>query len=127
MIEGEKPERIAEMDINALNYCRFSIATALPSSTGEERDMLIALPNLVESAYADIWKLASQERLHAAVGKRAPFSNEPMDGRGQSKSGAYMSLFPAAMTPLRPGYRHHHVAPSAFAAPGRPFTSSRRI
>lgn len=69
------------MDVNALNYCRFSI---LSSSEG---DVMIALPNLVESAYADIWKLYGQERLHAAVGKSSPFQNDAMDGRGKSKSG----------------------------------------
>ncbi|KZV73086.1 WD40 repeat-like protein [Peniophora sp. CONT] len=87
-VRGEEPGKLAEMDVNALNYCRFSI---LPSAEDQD-DVLIALPNLVESAYADIWRLESQERVHAAVGKRTPFSNEAMDGRGKSKSGIIMLL-----------------------------------
>ncbi|VDC06814.1 unnamed protein product [Peniophora sp. CBMAI 1063] len=93
---GEEPEKLAEMDVNALNYCRFSI---LSSSEG---DVLVALPNLVESAYADIWKLDGHERLHAAVGKRSPSQNEAMDGRGKSKSGIIMALH--LLPPVHPDH-----------------------
>lgn len=37
------------MDVNALNYCRFSLMP-LPSLQNEEQSALIALPNLIESS-----------------------------------------------------------------------------
>lgn len=37
------------MDVNALNYCRFSLMP-LPTPQNEERSALIALPNLIESS-----------------------------------------------------------------------------
>ena len=89
------------MDVNALNFCRFSLL----ESTGDGNSgggALIALPNLVESSLvshcdddtsatgvcadvvcafhkADIWSLPSGERVHAAIGmlpgmRKSPFS-----------------------------------------------------
>ncbi|KAG1814716.1 uncharacterized protein BJ212DRAFT_1481907 [Suillus subaureus] len=61
-------------DINALNYCRFSLL-------GESKqEGLLAVPNLVESALADIWLLSSRQRPHATIGdlqgtSAAPFSD----------------------------------------------------
>ncbi|KAJ3530838.1 hypothetical protein NM688_g7655 [Phlebia brevispora] len=65
------------MDVNALNYCRFSL---LPLSNAVESTALIALPNLVESSLVDVWELPSQKRLHAAIGKTA--GGVSSDGRG---------------------------------------------
>jgi hypothetical protein len=46
------PTLCYSMDVNALNYCRFSLLKLSPShsgSTGEDR-AFVALPNLVESS-----------------------------------------------------------------------------
>ncbi|KAI4520699.1 WD40 repeat-like protein [Schizophyllum commune Loenen D] len=69
------------MDVNALNYCRFSLI----HRSGSEP--LIALPNL-----ADIWELPSRDRLHAAIGKPEDAPAVPLDGRGNDKTGIIMSL-----------------------------------
>ncbi|KAI0272162.1 WD-40 repeat-containing protein [Russula aff. rugulosa BPL654] len=68
------------LDVNALNFCRFSLLHAA----------LVAVPNL-----ADIWALPSMERIHAAVGKGS--SDTPTisgsDGRGtKNSSGIIMSM-----------------------------------
>ncbi|KAK0506524.1 WD-40 repeat-containing protein [Armillaria luteobubalina] len=88
------------MDVNALNYCKFSLMP-LPlndtmsgsSSKDQSNEALIALPNLVESSEADIWSLPSCTRVHAAIGKQE--SNGPIlstDGRGNQATGIIMSL-----------------------------------
>ncbi|KAG1821183.1 WD-40 repeat-containing protein [Suillus subaureus] len=70
------------MDVNALNYCRFSLLEGL-----------LAVPNLVESALADIWSLPSRQRLHAAIGDPLDTSTTAFsDGRSGSKSGIIMSM-----------------------------------
>ncbi|KAL1708003.1 WD40-repeat-containing domain protein [Schizophyllum commune] len=74
------------MDVNALNYCRFSLL----HRSGSEP--LIALPNLVDSSCADIWELPSRDRLHAAIGKPKDAPAVPLDGRGNDKTGIIMSL-----------------------------------
>lgn len=38
------------MDVNALNYCRFSLMPIVQSPDDKEARALIALPNLVESS-----------------------------------------------------------------------------
>ncbi|KAF7791680.1 hypothetical protein EIP86_002703 [Pleurotus ostreatoroseus] len=76
------------MDVNALNYCRFSL---LPLPITTEPTALIALPNLIESSLADVWELPSQKRLHAAIGK----TDSPLrsDGRGDRDAmGIIMSM-----------------------------------
>lgn len=75
------------MDVNALNFCRFSLFKGGP---GEHS--LLAVPNLVDSAFVslyfplprcpsetgqvDIWDLTTQDRLHAAIGKQHLRGNE---------------------------------------------------
>ncbi|KAL1680289.1 WD40-repeat-containing domain protein [Schizophyllum commune] len=83
------------MDVNALNYCRFSLL----HRSGSEA--LIALPNLVDSSCADIWELPSRDRLHAAIGKPEDAPAVPLDGRGNDKTGIIMSfhLFQATASP----------------------------
>ncbi|TCD65141.1 hypothetical protein EIP91_003034 [Steccherinum ochraceum] len=84
------PELAHTLEVNALNYCRFSLL-----STGFEDDQaLIAVPNLVESSQADIWCLPSLTRLHAAIGKHdhnATYT-KVADGRGLNALGIIMSL-----------------------------------
>ncbi|OAX39379.1 WD-40 repeat-containing protein [Rhizopogon vinicolor AM-OR11-026] len=75
------------MDINALNYCRFSLLG------GSKQEGLLAVPNLVESALADIWLLPSRQRLHAAIGDPLDTAKTPFsDGRSGSKTGIIMSM-----------------------------------
>ncbi|KAK0232842.1 WD-40 repeat-containing protein [Armillaria fumosa] len=88
------------MDVNALNYCKFSLMPLPPndtiagsSSKDQSNEALIALPNLVESSEADIWSLPSCTRVHAAIGKQE--SKGPVlstDGRGNQATGIIMSL-----------------------------------
>ena len=47
----QTPRLCYSMDVNALNYCRFSLMPLAESCRGEERRALIALPNLVESSF----------------------------------------------------------------------------
>ncbi|KAG2366988.1 hypothetical protein BDR07DRAFT_1394535 [Suillus spraguei] len=78
------------MDVNALNYCRFSLLVLAGSGVQEG---LLAVPNLVESALADIWSLPSRQRLHAAIGDHLDTSATAFsDGRSGSKSGIIMSM-----------------------------------
>ena len=42
------------MDVNALNYCCFSLLPLQEDARAEDRQALIAVPNLVESAYVRI-------------------------------------------------------------------------
>ncbi|KAG6910081.1 hypothetical protein DXG01_013133 [Tephrocybe rancida] len=74
------------MDVNALNYCRFSL---LPD---KQDQALVALPNLVDSTSADIWALPSCERIHAAVGQAGKTSIFNSDPTERSKTGIIMSL-----------------------------------
>ncbi|KAH7915635.1 WD40-repeat-containing domain protein [Hygrophoropsis aurantiaca] len=74
------------LDVNALNYCRFSLLHF------SEHEALLAVPNLVESALADVWTLPSCQRLHAAIGRpEEPITNFS-DGRSGSKTGIIMSM-----------------------------------
>ncbi|KAH9856558.1 WD-40 repeat-containing protein [Lenzites betulinus] len=62
-LQSAAPALRYSLDVNALNFCRFSLLEL------EEGGALLAVPNLVESAYADIWTLPGKQRLHAAIGK----------------------------------------------------------
>ncbi|KAG8213366.1 WD40-repeat-containing domain protein [Butyriboletus roseoflavus] len=79
------------LDVNALNFCRFSL---LPSpSSDSEVTALIAVPNLVESSLADIWTLPNCTRLHAAIGNPEDTSATHFsDGRSGNKPGIIMSM-----------------------------------
>ncbi|KZV88287.1 WD40 repeat-like protein [Exidia glandulosa HHB12029] len=80
------PELRKSMDVNALNFCRFSLAV------GQGEDALIALPNLVESSVADIWSLPAGDRLHAAIGKSAETEDPRDDSLPRGGTGIIMSL-----------------------------------
>ncbi|KAF8525931.1 WD-40 repeat-containing protein [Hysterangium stoloniferum] len=88
--ELPSPSLKFSMDVNALNYCRFSL---LQHSKGPSKNInaLIALPNLVESSLADIWEIPSTDRLHAAIGKGIGAVG-PGDGRGNNKTGIIMAM-----------------------------------
>ncbi|CAE7159608.1 unnamed protein product [Rhizoctonia solani] len=85
------PALTSSMDINALNYCRFSLCPTQSDSPSA----LLALPNLIESELIDVWELPGKTRLHAGVGTikgappRKPFSDE---GRDVYKAGIVMAL-----------------------------------
>ncbi|KAG1790137.1 WD-40 repeat-containing protein [Suillus plorans] len=84
------PTTCYSMDVNTLNYCRFSLLVLAGASTQEG---LLAAPNLVESALADIWSLPSCQRLHAAIGDPLDTSATAFsDGRSGSKSRIIMSM-----------------------------------
>lgn len=135
------PGLVYSMDVNALNYCRFSL---LPLSSGEDRDpvALIALPNLVDSStvrpsflsntailiapQADIWSLPSQDRVHAAIGQetnKPVFATQPDSGRGShgkpaiplhrppSSPPAQVSSCPSTCTPPHPMKVDHRHLP----------------
>ncbi|KAG6820633.1 hypothetical protein H0H93_014236 [Arthromyces matolae] len=84
------PKLTYSMDVNALNYCRFSLLPDL--NDPNETHALVALPNLVDSTAADIWSLPSCERVHAAVGQTGKISLFNSDPNERSKTGIIMSL-----------------------------------
>jgi hypothetical protein len=43
------PARIAALDVNALNFCRFALLP-LPREAGAEAHALVAVPNLIDSS-----------------------------------------------------------------------------
>ncbi|ETW83110.1 hypothetical protein HETIRDRAFT_238895, partial [Heterobasidion irregulare TC 32-1] len=104
------PALAYSMDVNSLNYCRFSLLPLGKSSPIAAEEALIALPNLIESSLADIWMLPSQERIHAAIGK-GKLDSLPMpgtDGRGiKNSTGIIMSMH------LLPGRPPMGAAPSS--------------
>lgn len=87
----QTPQLCYSMDVNALNYCRFSLLSLSDEARIEGRHALLAVPNLVESSLADIWTLPSKQRLHAAIGK-AGQSPGSSDGRGINSTGIIMSM-----------------------------------
>ncbi|EPQ52637.1 WD-40 repeat-containing protein [Gloeophyllum trabeum ATCC 11539] len=88
----QTPSLLYAMDVNALNYCRFSLCPLPPPRRTGEISALLAVPNLIESSLADVWTLPSPQRLHAAIGKTEWFSTPAADGHGGSKSGIIMSM-----------------------------------
>ncbi|KAI0749468.1 WD-40 repeat-containing protein [Daedaleopsis nitida] len=88
----QSPEVRCSLDVNALNFCRFSLLPLPEDARTDDRRALVAVPNLVESAHADIWTLPGKQRLHAAIGKagQAPV---PTDGRDvRNPIGIIMSM-----------------------------------
>lgn len=89
LTESSAPALCYSMDVNALNYCRFSL---LPISSSDETSALLAVPNLVESSQADVWTLPSRQRLHAAIGNSQHTSSKFSDGRAGNKTGIIMAM-----------------------------------
>ncbi|TFK72948.1 WD-40 repeat-containing protein [Pluteus cervinus] len=96
-LKNPEPALCYSMDVNALNFCRFSLMkvhdTSRPSSSSsssrEEERALIALPNLIDSNAADIWSLPDRDRLHAAIGQ---VDVPPPSGGVRNTTGVIMSL-----------------------------------
>lgn len=84
------PNLLKSLDVNALNYCRFSLLP-LPGESGVKDEAFLAVPNLVESSYVDIWSVSSLDRIHAAVGKTRSSKSSMGDGRGGPNTGIVMS------------------------------------
>ncbi|TFY68523.1 hypothetical protein EVG20_g3519 [Dentipellis fragilis] len=102
------PELRYSMDVNALNYCRFSLLVLEGPGTSE-RQALIAVPNLVESSLADIWTLPARERLHAAIGKGA-LDTPASDGRSaRNPTGIIMSMHLMSPSPSTDGENSHRA------------------
>ncbi|PPQ95710.1 hypothetical protein CVT26_008353 [Gymnopilus dilepis] len=84
------------MDVNSLNFCRFSLLQSPNTSASEgirKPKALVALPNLIDSSTADVWSLPSQDRVHAAIGQE---TNKPVSvphETGRNTSGLF-SVFP---------------------------------
>ncbi|KAF9532526.1 WD40-repeat-containing domain protein [Crepidotus variabilis] len=87
-MQATTPKHCYSMDVNALNFCRFSL---LKASTGQQLG-LIAVPNLVDSTTVDIWSLPSQERMHAAVGQEVSKSLFSENPGARNNSGIVMSI-----------------------------------
>ncbi|KAF8071996.1 WD-40 repeat-containing protein [Lyophyllum atratum] len=88
-----EPALCYSMDVNALNYCRFSLMPlSPPDAAGDDARALVALPNLVDSSSADVWALPSRERIHAAVGQAGKTSLFNSDPAERSMTGIIMSL-----------------------------------
>ncbi|KAL7409943.1 WD40-repeat-containing domain protein [Mrakia frigida] len=123
------PKLLYSLDVNALNYCRFSLLP-LPSKGGEEEAWL-AMPNLTDSETIDIFHLPSQTRPHAAVGFVASPSSSSASsslGRGAldpNKTGLVMSIHLLSPTRLVVGFESGHVALYDYEGPPNGTTDSR--
>ncbi|KAH8099976.1 WD-40 repeat-containing protein [Cristinia sonorae] len=109
------PELLHSLDVNALNYCRFSLMSLDPSQSIEE-EAFVAVPNLVESSLADVWALPTLTRPHAAIGKHNSHATHTkvVDGRGLNALGIIMSLHlfvhaPSSQLRLLCGYENGSV------------------
>ncbi|KXN91704.1 ASTRA-associated protein 1 [Leucoagaricus sp. SymC.cos] len=85
------PQLSYSLDVNALNYCRFSLLRLKAHDTEEAR-ALVALPGLVDSSVVDIWSLPSRNRIHAAIGQEISKSIFSADPKGRNNAGILMSL-----------------------------------
>ncbi|OWZ28102.1 WD-repeat protein [Cryptococcus neoformans c45] len=96
-----KPSIRRSLPTNALNFCRFSLAST-PAHTvvnvdkgkGKQKEAVMAVPSLVDSELVDIYHIPSFQRLHASIN----FSSKPpqvpsnVDLPGASRTGLVMSL-----------------------------------
>ncbi|OXB33916.1 WD-repeat protein [Cryptococcus neoformans] len=96
-----KPSIRRSLPTNALNFCRFSLAS-IPAHTvvnvdkgkGKQKEAVMAVPSLVDSELVDIYHIPSFQRLHASIN----FSSKPpqvpsnVDLPGASRTGLVMSL-----------------------------------
>jgi len=100
------PELASSLDVNALNFCRFSLLPLDHVQTDGIDDAYVAVPNLVESSQADIWSLSTLSRPHAAIGKSNAHATHTkvVDGRGLNALGLIMSLHL---------FVHHYTLPPA--------------
>lgn len=96
-----KPSIRRSLPTNALNFCRFSLAS-IPAHTvinvdkgkGKQKEAVMAVPSLADSELVDIYHIPSFQRLHASIN----FSSKPpqvpsnVDLPGASRTGLVMSL-----------------------------------
>lgn len=78
--DDRRPHLLLQIDVNALNFCRFSL---LPLQNAEKDEALLAVPHTLESGWIDVYRLsltardngngckASFTRVHSAIGKSA--------------------------------------------------------
>ena len=95
MAKDDHPKVNKSLNINALNFCRFSLAPLPPvKGKGKEEEALLAVPNLVDSELADIYHVPSMRRVYSSLNAprqaSAPRTLAP-DPKG-SRSGLIMSL-----------------------------------
>lgn len=92
LVDLPTPQLRYSLDVNALNFCRFSLLR-LPVSSDQSQG-LIALPNLVESGAADIWALHERDRIHAAIGQELMKTegNAASEFKGRKTYGIIMSM-----------------------------------
>jgi hypothetical protein len=98
-VKDEHPKADRSLDVNALNFCRFSLAPLLGNGKGKakekEAEALLAVPNLIDSGLADIYHLPSMRRLHSSVNASLATSSTSrpakVDPKG-ARSGLIMSL-----------------------------------
>lgn len=83
------PQLSYALDVNALNYCRFSLLCD-PADSHEEKRAMIALPGLIDSTVTDIWTLPSRIRIHTAIGEET--SGLSPDPNSKNKAGIIMAL-----------------------------------
>ncbi|KAJ3566141.1 hypothetical protein NP233_g7182 [Leucocoprinus birnbaumii] len=85
------PKLSYSLDVNALNYCRFSLTRHPAAPTGEKK-ALIAVPGLIDSSVADIWRLPCRNRIHAAIGQEVHKDIFSTDLKGRNSAGIIMGL-----------------------------------
>lgn len=81
LTESSAPTLCYSMDVNALNYCRFSLLTPSPDIE-EELTVLLAVPNLVESSlvrahYTDVLATEANNQ-HRRIYGRCPVCRDYM-------------------------------------------------
>ena len=122
------PKLRYSMDVNALNFCRFSLLR-LSSAVGTTQ-ALIALPNLVDSSavrlcalcllaikmkhgvcvpQADIWALHDRDRIHAAIGQELNKTHSAAEFKGRNTYGLYCGFALVGKHLPYIEIRNHHV------------------
>ena len=79
--KDDHPQIERSLDVNALNFCRFSLALKPETpSKGKSRmkEAFLALPNLVNSELADIYHLPSMKRIHSSINALPVSTNLPV-------------------------------------------------
>jgi len=71
-----KPRLLLELDVNALNYCPFSLLETPGASSSRVPDddvppFLLAVPHTLEAAWVDIYEMPAKRRIFEAIGRPA--------------------------------------------------------
>ncbi len=121
-----QPQRIFTLEVNALNYCRFSLLP-LPPAEGDDAPQdqaLIAVPHTLESAYIDVFHVPSGHRLATALGKPDVSSSTAQTKQSRQAITMTLDLFlhkSSGKLRLLAGYEDGSAAlwvPEAIAASG---------